>query len=439
MRFVQGDTFRPTARQRATTIAMAGLPVAGGIYALVRPAWYSGGVAWTAVSGLLLLVALVTAGDRTVVDAARIRTRRFLIPRTIYWHAVAEIHEAPAPSHRDGTVIVVGTFSGERFVLPAPVQLPALPDPRYPEKVARLVALAQVAAPPLSAKRYRQRTYLASKAASAPVRKSRWGLVGRVLLALSAVGCLVGVAGSVNSLHYNLRNAAALRAAPPCASIPSTPSATGDPWCYAEAMSFNEFLLDNKGVKFGFELTGASYADYAFAVFQGHTPILDELSAGDTVQDVFVDGDEVGRLTYHGQRIETFDSPDLNVVRSIESISTSAGLAALAIFVFFVRGHRRRGAIAQACLAGLIGYAVVSLVLTLTQADNPSLAVLPFFGIALGCARLVWTAYPLVGPPDVEDVGVLLWSRESRAQPPTGPTRQRRRPDRVRKRGHQGT
>ena len=131
----------------------------------------------------------------------------------------------------------------------------------------------------------------------------------------------------------------------------------------------------------------------------------------DDVHNVIVRGDKVGALAYNGQRVETFNSPLLDVTRSVQSISTASSLAVLFTWLTFRRSRRPRRALARTALTGLGGYTLVSLCLTIARSDNPGMEVLPFFAIAIGCARLAWSVHPIVRAPTADEDGAVLWRR----------------------------
>lgn len=310
--------------------------------------------------------------------------------------------------------------TGERIALPAPLNLHIAPDAQYSAKVETLLTFARAAVPVArrSGRGARARPphapHAASLSASLPEAEG-WSVARRVLCALLAVASLVGVAGSINSLHYNQRNAAAFNSAPPCAVGFVPPEDGPDPWCSVAVMTV-QMMLDTPAHGFGVvqDATGADpFADTepAWAVFGGQVPILDEISMGDVVRDVIVRGDRVGALVYGGRRVETFDSPILDVARSVQSISTASSLAVLFIWLTFRRTRKPRRALADAVFTGLAGYALVSLCLTIARSDNPGVEVLPFFAIAIGCARLVWSMYPILRAPALGREGDVLWRR----------------------------
>ena len=78
---MEGADLRLTLRQLIIIIALASLPMVGGIYTLRRPEWFTGGTTWTCLSGLLILLAVSTISDRTWVDASGVSIRRFLVYR----------------------------------------------------------------------------------------------------------------------------------------------------------------------------------------------------------------------------------------------------------------------------------------------------------------------------------------------------------------------
>lgn len=98
---VEGVVFRLTSRQLVMIIALASLPLAGGVYTLRRPQWFTGGTTWTCLSGLLIALAVSTIGDRTRVDASGVSVRRFLVYRRfVPWQQVDALYLAAAPMHR---------------------------------------------------------------------------------------------------------------------------------------------------------------------------------------------------------------------------------------------------------------------------------------------------------------------------------------------------
>lgn len=424
---VEGAVFRLTSRQRVMIIALASLPLAGGVYTLRRPQWFTGGTTWTCLSGLLIVLALSAIGDQTRVDASGVSVRRFFVYRRfVPWRLVDALYLAAAPMHRDGRVIAMRLVTGDRIALPAPLNLHVAPDAQYSAKVETLLTFARAAVPGAHrgghpGRRDRGGRVRPPRAASVFAswpKSDGWSVGRRVLCALLAVASLVGVAGSINSLHYNQRNAAAFESAPPCAVGFVPPLDSPDPWCSVAVMTVQSILATPGHASFGFsvgqEATGADpfpAADTAAVVFGGHVPILDEISVDDVVHDVIVRGDRVGALVYDGQRVETFDSPILEVTRSVQSISTASSLAVLFAWLTFRRTRKARRALADAAFTGLAGYALVSLFLTIARSDNPGVQVLPFFAIAIGCARLVWSMYPIVSAPAPGGEGDVLWRR----------------------------
>jgi hypothetical protein len=144
---VEGLTFRPTVRQLVTTVFVAALVMAGGVYAVVVSRWYSFGGVWAGVGGVLLLVALSTLTDRTRLDADGISVRRFLVYRfSVRWAWVDAVEDVDLRPHRRGRGIVISTLIGQSIMLPAPVHLTALPDPRFAGKAETLVAFTRSAA-----------------------------------------------------------------------------------------------------------------------------------------------------------------------------------------------------------------------------------------------------------------------------------------------------
>lgn len=415
---MEGAVFRLTSRQLIIVVALASLPMVGGIYTLRRPQWFTGGTTWTCLSGLLILLAVSTIADRTWVDASGVSIRRFLVYRHfVPWSEVDALYQAAAPMHRDGRVIVMSLATGERIALPAPLHLPVARDPQYSAKVEALVAFARAAVPPNRRRGRARPARTVPRSVPLPGEKSRI-VAGRVVCALMAVASLVGVAGSINSLHYNLRNAAAFKSAPPCAIGFVPPEDVPNPWCSVAVMSV-QMILDNPDHgSYGFAIAQDATAadpfadsDYAWVIFGRQVPLLDEISMEDDVHDVIVRGDKVGALVYNGQRVETFDSPVLDVTRSVQSTSTASSLAVLFTWLTFRRSRRPRRALARAALTGLGGYTLVSLCLTMARSDNPGMEVLPFFAIAIGCARLAWSVYPIVSAPAVNEDGAVLWRR----------------------------
>ena len=241
---VEGAVFRLTSRQLTIVVALASLPMVGGIYTLRRPQWFTGGTTWTCLSGLLILLAVSTIGDRTWVDTSGVSVRRFLVYRHfVPWSEVDALYQAAAPMHRDGRVIVMSLVTGERIALPAPLHLPVARDPQYSAKVEALLTFAHAAVPPTRRRGRPVRTV--SRSVPSPGEKG-WSVAVRVVCALVAVASLVGVAGSINSLHYNLRNAAAFKSAPPCAIGFVPPEDVPNPWCSVAVMSV-QMILDNPG------------------------------------------------------------------------------------------------------------------------------------------------------------------------------------------------
>lgn len=64
----------------------------------------------------------------------------------------------------------------------------------------------------------------------------------RVVWVLLAVASLVGVAGSLNSLHYNQQNAAAFKAAAPCPTPYSLLQDGDGPWCVVSMMTVQDII-----------------------------------------------------------------------------------------------------------------------------------------------------------------------------------------------------
>jgi hypothetical protein len=238
----------------------------------------------------------------------------------------------------------------------------------------------------------------------------------RVVWVLFAIASLVGVVGSLNSLHYNRQNAAAFKAAPPCTMPYSPPQDGVGPWCVVGEMTVQEVFFTPAHVPYGFGVAQDSLdGGVVLVVFDGHVPLLDQISQEDVVRDVVVRGDLAGALTYDGQRIQTSYSPLLDVSRSVESTSTSGSLALFFTWMAFLGARRPRSVIARSALTGVVGYALLSLCLTIARSNNPGTEVLPFFAATIGFARLAWTAYPVFGPPPVSVAeGDILWQRGAR-------------------------
>ncbi|HEV2346687.1 MAG TPA: hypothetical protein VGS97_21480 [Actinocrinis sp.] len=413
---MKGETFRLTRRQLVTTVGLASLPVAGGIYALRRPEWFLGGTAWTFLSGVLILIALSTIGDRTRIDASGISVRRFLVyQRWMSWSWIETVYETAPPGHHSGRMIAIRLVGGERVTLPAPLHLPAVPDPQYFAKVETLLTFA-----PRDKVPSRRRANRSGSVQTARVTKRRTPVGSRVLRAtwaLFAVASLVGVAGSLNSLHYNRQNAAAFNAAPPCTTPYSPPQDGVGPWCVVSVMTVQGVFFTPEHVPYEFDVAQDLLdGGVAWVVFDGHVPLLDQVSVGDVVRDVVVRGDLAGALTYNGQRIQTSYSPLLNLTRSVESTSTSGSLALFFTWMALLGARRPRSVIARSALTGLAGYALLSLCLTMARSDNPGVEVLPFFAATIGFARLAWTVYPIFGPPPASVAqGDILWQRGNSA------------------------
>ncbi len=305
-------------------------------------------------------------------------------------------------------MIAVRLASGDRVALPAPLHLPAAPDPEYAAKVETLLAFVphDKVSSRHGAKRSRPQT---DAAATQPVPTRNRVL--RVACVLLAIASLVGVAGSLNSLHYNQQNAAAFRAAAPCPTPYSLLRDGDGPWCVVGTMTVEEVFYTPDGVPDGFDVGTDSLGEgWVLVMFGGHVPVLDQVGYGDVVRDVVVKGDIAGALTYNGQRIQTFNSPLLDVTRSVESTSTSGSLALLFTWLAILGVRRPRSAVVRSALTGLAGYALLSLCLTVARSDNPGTEVLPFFAATIGFARLVWTVYPVFGPPSASVAeGDILW------------------------------
>ncbi len=109
---MEGVVFRLTARQLITVIALASLPLAGGIYTLRRPQWFTGGTTWTCLSGVLILLAVSTIADRTRADALGVSVRRLLVYRRfVPWGQIDELYQAAAPMYGScwGWVDILGS------------------------------------------------------------------------------------------------------------------------------------------------------------------------------------------------------------------------------------------------------------------------------------------------------------------------------------------
>jgi hypothetical protein len=469
---VEGLTFRPTLLQLAITVGVAALLGAGGAYALIRSEWYSGGVVWMAAAGVLLLMAVSTLFDRTRLDADGISVRRFLVYRVrLCWALVDAVEEAEPWPHQRGRAIVVSTLIGQNITLPAPVHLPALPDRRFSRKADTLAAFARAAA----AEDHRPAPRPKYDFVHTELQPARSRIVSRgVPQAVLAIVAIIGVAVLLYGLYDNLRAAAQFNAAPPCvAGTIAPPPNSSDPWCLADPMTVDGLLSDENDGPYGFAVIEPGQAEYvlkpgqamigpqqgrfgpgpffdgappskplnpwiAFVVLSPNAPILleviandyamvspnpptlSEVTTNDTVRDVVVEGETVGAFTYHGQRIQTDDSPLLFVTGSEEMLEVSGSLAVLCTWLFFLRSGEPRSTAVRAALAGIYGFVFVSMWFTSGNLlDNRGIAVLPFFALAIGLPRLVWVGDPFVRPYPADRPGSRLWGRDGRMSEPS--------------------
>jgi hypothetical protein len=417
---VEGVTFRPAVRQSAITVIATALPMAGGVYAVARSAWYPGGIVWTVAAGLLLLAGLSTLADETRLDADGISVRRFLIYRFfVPWALVDTVREVKPPLHRRGRAVAVSTLIGQAIVLPAPRHLPVLPDPRFPARMQTLLGFVRSATSenrralprPTCDIHVVTRRNLESRVTITMPPAVRAIAARGIPQAILALATLALATGSLISLAHSTSNAAGFNAPPPCAATPPSDSDRG--WCADGPMTVGGMLPDPDAydAPYGFDVEQAPNSLPIFVRLTPDAPVLNLVTVNDLVYDVVVKGDTAGALTYDGQRIQTADSPLLAVTAAEEQSCFATGLAACSLLLF-LRARRPHSAAVRAGLASFGTFTFVSLVIAGSPLYNPGIALLPFFALTVGCARLLWTGYPFAAPCPADQTSGVLWKRD---------------------------